>query len=163
MSYESKRFKGPCLKCDKQSYRKHLCIEHYKEDAKLQFHCTVHKCHRPIFATTLCRTHFKSFNTWCRIDNCGKHPVANGMCNYHYRRIQLEPLICVKCDKKQFMNSFCFKHYLEEMPGLRKCIIQDCNSMRDVRGMCRKHYMAWRRSNQLEVEAWGGVESDANA
>lgn len=156
MSYETRRFKGPCLKCDKQSYRKHLCIEHYKENCTYKLHCTVQNCHRPIFANTLCRGHFKTFNSWCRIENCTRHPICNGMCNYHYRRINLPPLICTKCDKKQFMNSFCFKHYMEEMPELRKCVINDCNNMKEVRGMCRKHYIAWRRASLSSL-------SEANA
>ena len=96
MSYEKRRFKGPCQKCGRKSYRKKLCHKCYKEESKKGFHCTVTTCHRPIFATTLCRTHFKSFNSWCRIEGCSKHPIANGMCNYHYRRIKLPTQICLK-------------------------------------------------------------------
>lgn len=146
MSYEQRRFKGPCQKCGRKSYRKKLCHKCYKDDSKKGFHCTVTTCHRPIFATTLCRTHFKSFNSWCRIEGCSKHPIANGMCNYHYRRINLPALQCNKCTKKHFMNDLCFKHYMEERPQLRRCLEPGCTRMRVSRGMCRKHYISWRRA-----------------
>jgi len=146
MSYENRRFKGPCKKCTQQAYRKGLCHNHYKTEAKKTLHCTVKGCFRPIFCTTLCRTHFKSFNSWCRIEDCGRHTHCNGMCNYHYRRINLPRLVCNKCTKTQFMNQLCFKHYMEERPELRKCLHPVCDRMRAVRGMCRKHYISWRRS-----------------
>ena len=152
-SYEKRRFKGPCSKCKGVSYRKGLCIVHYKQQAKLQLHCTVCKCHRPVFSHTLCRTHYKSFNTWCRMEDCGKHPIANGMCNYHYRRNKLPRLECNKCEKTQFMNNLCFKHYMEQYPELRKCIHPVCNRMRVSRGMCRKHYISWRRASSPSSEA----------
>ena len=145
MAYESKRFKGSCLFCSKKAYRKHLCIEHYKIDCKKKLHCTVLNCHRPIFANTLCRSHFKCFNTWCRIDECKRHTFANHMCEYHYRRIKLPPLTCAKCNKKTFIRNLCFTHYLEDVPALRKCIKGNCMNMRVSRGMCKKHYTAWRR------------------
>lgn len=145
MSYERHRFKGPCQLCKGKAYRKGLCLKHYKAQAKQSLHCTVVKCHRPIFSHTLCRTHFKSFNSWCRIEDCSRHTVCNGMCNYHYRRQKLPRLVCIKCTKTQFMNELCFKHYMEERPQLRKCTNPVCSNMRVARGMCRKHYQAWRR------------------
>ena len=42
------------------------------------------------------------------------------------------------------------------MPELRKCVINDCNNMKEVRGMCRKHYVAWRRASLSSL-------SEANA
>ena len=106
MSYERHRFKGPCQFCKGKAYRKGLCLKHYKAQAKQSLHCTVVKCHRPIFSHTLCRTHFKSFNSWCRIEDCSRHTVCNGMCNYHYRRQKLPRLVCIKCTKTQFMNEW---------------------------------------------------------
>ena len=143
MSYESKRFKGKCRRCAQKAYRKRLCRHHYAADCEKKLHCTVLNCHRPIFANTLCRSHFKSFNTVCRIDNCKRHTTVNHMCEYHYRRITLPPLKCTKCDKKMFMRQLCFTHYLEEVPALRKCV--KCNRMRVARGLCKKHYVSWRR------------------
>lgn len=146
MSYESRRFKGPCTVCDKTSYRRQLCLQHYKEDCKKKLHCTILNCHRPIFANTLCRTHFKQFNSVCRINGCKRHPIVNNMCNYHYRRIDLQPLTCMKCNKKNFLNRLCFKHYLEDVPSLRLCIHNNCMNMRVSKGLCKKHYVSWRRS-----------------
>ncbi len=146
MSYETRRYRGPCKLCNRKTYRRELCIYHYKEDCKKKLHCTVLNCHRPIFANTLCRTHFKRFNSTCRIMDCKRHTVANNMCNYHYRRIDLEPLICTNCNKKVFLENLCFKHYLEDVPSLRHCIHKHCIRMRVSKGMCKKHYVAWRRS-----------------
>ena len=42
------------------------------------------------------------------------------------------------------------------MPELRKCIIDGCSNMREARGMCRKHYVAWRRASLTSL-------SEANA
>ncbi len=143
MSYETRRFKGPCSKCVTKSYRNRLCYKHYNEAATCKFHCTVLKCNRPIFATTLCRTHFKLFNSWCRISDCCNRPVANTMCNYHYRRERLPPIRC-RCKRKIFIGKDCFIHYLENMPLLRKCKI--CDDMQVCKGLCKKHYMSHRRT-----------------
>lgn len=150
MSYEKKRYKGKCSLCDKKSYRKKLCITHYKADCKKKLHCTVLNCHRPIFANTLCRTHFKSFNTVCRISACRRHPTINNMCEYHYRRITLPPLLCEKCDKRVFIGIYCFLHYLCEIPALRQCSVSNCTKQIIARGMCKKHYVSWRRSEAKE-------------
>jgi hypothetical protein len=150
MSYEEKRFKGPCILCNNKTYRKGLCLKHYKEKCLEKIHCTVLNCHRPLFVNTLCRSHFKCFYSKCRVVNCNRHTFSNHMCEYHYRRIKLPPLICTKCNKKMFVMNLCFKHYLEDIPALRKCIHISCCRMRVSRGMCKKHYVAWRRLSEAK-------------
>jgi len=145
MSYETRRFKGPCSKCIAKSYRNNMCFKHYKETAAGKLHCTVLKCIRPIFATTLCRTHFKLFNSRCRIPDCCNRPLANTMCNYHYRSNGGYPPLRCRCNRKIFIGKDCFIHYLENMPLLRKCKM--CNRMQVCKGLCKKHYMGHRRAH----------------
>ena len=147
MSYESRRYSGQCRRCNNKAYRKKLCLVHYKEEASQKLHCTLHKCVRPIFADTLCRTHFKKFNTVCRISDCKQHPVANNMCNFHYRKFNLPALSCISCTRKQFLDDYCFVHFLEGLPSLRKCL--KCDRMQVAKGLCKKHYVSSRRASKV--------------
>lgn len=131
-----------CTRCNKLSFRKHLCYEHWKESRSSRYHCTWSSCTSPLFALTLCRTHYRAANVDCNVDSCRRPVYCKQVCSYHYRKGIIPPLrICDMCEQSVYMNRKCFTHFIH-----RTCI--QCGNPAFAKQLCQAHYMHKRRFTQ---------------
>lgn len=99
------------------------------------YHCTWHRCNRPIFSLTLCRGHFRAFKVPCAWPLCNRVSFCRQVCAHHYRKKEFPKLVrCKYCHQSAYIDNKCFYHYT-----MRTCI--RCNSKVFSRQLCQKHYM----------------------
>ena len=130
-----------CLRCNKPVHRQKICYEHWKEFRSLRYHCTWHPCINPIFALTLCRTHYRAANVECNVNLCRRPVFCKQVCSYHYRKGIIPPQKkCIQCSQNVYMNGKCFYHFIK-----RSCI--QCERPSFAKQLCKRHYMRqWRLS-----------------
>lgn len=148
LAYEKYRQSLICTVCKQKAYRKHLCRSCYKRDQKMRFHCTAANCTSPVFASTLCQKHYRSWQTHCLL--CNKMVHCRHLCRSHYRKalaLNSFPEVprCNKCSKKTYLNDLCLEHFKQQF---KKCIMVECNEYSHRRGLCCKHYFRQLRQSQ---------------
>lgn len=109
----------------------------------MSYHCTWHKCSRPIFSLTLCRGHYRAAHVSCLWSECQRPSFCKQVCAYHYRKKMIpEPLLChhASCQRPMYMSGSCFYHFTS-----RTCI--QCGRRVFSKRLCRRHYMRMWREN----------------
>ena len=115
------------------------------------YHCTWHRCHRPVLALTLCRHHYRAYRVSCAWPHCSNLSHCRQVCAAHYRKKQFPPVnYCTDCHQPSYIDNKCFYHYTA-----RTCI--QCNHKVFSKQLCQKHYMRqWRTAQVYESESKSG-------
>ena len=119
--------------------------------------CKFSDCVKPVLARKMCRGHYMAW----RRDNPDK--IRPGR-SEHRELVAATVLQCRQCGDgffpvkslgKRYCSEFCSrKWHRENAPG--ECKVAECVSVVKARGMCAKHYSAWRRAEGLDTwkDAW---------
>lgn len=104
--------------------------------------CKIHGCKNPIKARLMCETHY------ARERRTGSTEVTRKRL-----KVKVEQCLVIECDKKALPSGFCSthqsyknKHGSPYMPKVFKlCGVEDCYEKHWGRGLCREHFLAWRK------------------
>lgn len=121
--------------CVNNPYKSKLCRSCWRASKENEYHCTWPRCIRPVFALTLCRTHYRQINVQCAWPECQRPSYCKQVCAHHYRKRQFpQTITCNECEKPVYMHQKCFYHFTH-----RTCI----KCARDVfsKQLCQRHYM----------------------
>jgi hypothetical protein len=119
----------------------------------MSYHCTWHKCERPIFSLTLCRGHYRAAHVKCLWPNCDRPSFCKQVCRYHYRKKMFLPLAtCSQCDRSAYMSGKCFYHFTH-----RSCV--QCGRRVFSKRLCRRHYMRVWRENHANRGSTTNIDS----
>ena len=101
------------LSCCKESpYKEKLCRPCWRAKKEMQYHCTWPNCIRPVFALTLCRSHYRQINVECVHPNCHRPSYCRQVCAHHYRKKEFLPIVqCSECTRPMYMDQKCFYHF----------------------------------------------------
>lgn len=119
----------------------------------MSYHCTWHKCDRPVFSLTLCRNHYRAAHVSCLWPECNRPSFCKQLCRYHYRKKMFIPLaLCSECDRPMYMGGACFYHFTS-----RSCI--QCGHPVFSKQLCQRHYMRVWRENQDKSGSTTNIEN----
>ena len=118
----------------------------------MSYHCTWHKCDRPIFALTLCRSHYRAAHVQCLWPECKRPSFCKQVCSYHYRKKKFLPILtCFQCNRPAYMSGKCFYHFTS-----RSCV--ECGRCVFSKRLCRRHYMRMWRINHAKRGSTTSIE-----
>ncbi len=119
------------------------CLRQRRES---EYHCTWHNCLRPVFALTLCRTHYRRINVECAWDTCHRPVYCRQVCAHHYRKRAFPPVVtCTQCERPSYMDGTCFYHFTN-----RTC--RKCAGVVFSKQLCQRHYMReYRRQRRVDT------------
>lgn len=139
-----------CQTCHAQPiYRKKRCNQCYRDYVAQYFHCTSHRCLKPVFAATLCQYHYRQWRVSCL--ECTRPVYCRSLCRTHYRRAAAarqfpdEPT-CAECNAVVYVNNLCLRHFKQQFQ--QSCAMVDCEKASHKRGLCCAHYFQLRRAAQ---------------
>lgn len=135
------------LSCCKESpYKEKLCRVCWRAKKETQYHCTWPNCIRPVFALTLCRSHYRQINVECIHPSCHRPSYCKQVCAHHYRKKEFLPIVqCSECTRPMYMDQKCFYHFT-----YRSCL--QCKGTVFSKQLCHKHYMRQYRLQRLAVK-----------
>jgi hypothetical protein len=132
--------------CTESPYKEKLCRACWRAKKEMQYHCTWPNCIRPVFALTLCRSHYRQINVECVHAQCHRPSYCRQVCAHHYRKKQFLPVVtCSECTRPTYMDQKCFYHFT-----YRSCL--QCQGTVFSKQLCRKHYMRQYRLQRLAVK-----------
>ena len=142
--------------CKLRPFREHLCRACWRAKREREYHCTWPTCIRPVFALTLCRTHYRCINVECAWDQCHRPSYCKQVCAHHYRKRDFPPVIqCHECTRPVYMHQKCFYHFTH-----RTC--SECHRKVFSKQLCQRHYMRQYRRQRLAVKG-PTMSSDTSA
>lgn len=132
--------------CVESPYKEKLCRVCWRAKKETEYHCTWPNCLRPVFALTLCRSHYRQINVECAHEHCHRPSYCKQVCAHHYRKKEFTPIIqCSECTRPMYMENKCFYHFT-----YRSCL--KCQGVVFSKQLCHKHYMREYRRQRLEVK-----------
>lgn len=135
--------------CLQQPFKSGLCRACYRQRRASEYHCTWHNCLRPVFALTLCRTHYRRIHVECAWDTCHRPVYCRQVCAHHYRKRAFPTVdTCTLCDRQTYMDGKCFYHFTH-----RTC--RKCERIVFSKQLCQRHYMREYRHQRRRVEIKG--------
>lgn len=154
--YDRWRNSLECNLCGERHYRRGFCRSCYKENQKKSFHCTHTGCTNPVFGSTLCQRHYRSYRQRCLIC-ASRYVYYRHLCRTHYRQCSKTgdfPLLPIcdhtGCVKEAFLEDLCLVHFKQKYKPL--CNVADCHKKIHRKGLCCTHYFRHRREEEKKSQ-----------